>query len=231
MYVRMTTQQTQLKAETQSSTKEEGGPSTFIALKIKQQVYPWTPSAFHNNVTGWCNLSFQDQTVHSIGQGVMFCSFASKLIHFLAYGGFLSATMLWHAFNSIHVWGQQSKPPCNSTITEHGRWWWDWCVCFTDRWKLSRALSSPAVLTMLFLFASVFTAPIVSSKRIHARGIVWGDWQSVEVFILECMRGGVGYDSMRNIRSCPRYECRDNKEYVTCYALCVKLQYQDVIAW
>lgn len=36
----MTTQQTQLKAETQSSTKEEGGPSTFIALKIKQQVYP-----------------------------------------------------------------------------------------------------------------------------------------------------------------------------------------------
>ena len=38
------------------------------------------------------------------------------------------------------------------------------------------------------------------------------------------------YDSMRNIRSCPRYESRDNKEYVTCYALCVKLQYQDVIA-
>ena len=36
------------------------------------------------------------------------------------------------------------------------------------------------------------------------------------------------YDSMRNIRSCPRYESRDNKEYVTCYALCVKFQYQEV---
>ena len=71
MCARMTTRST-TKAET-PSTKEEEGQSAFIALKVKQQVYPWTPTAFHNNVTGWCNLSFQDQTVHSIGQGVMFC--------------------------------------------------------------------------------------------------------------------------------------------------------------
>jgi small ubiquitin-related modifier len=72
----MTTQKTQLKAET-PSTKEEEGQSAFIALKVKQQVSDSTQPRklrplFKYLVTGWCSLSFQNETVHGNRQGAIF---------------------------------------------------------------------------------------------------------------------------------------------------------------